>query len=55
MSPAKRVFTSSKRRLAGPETRQPHFSLDLGGGPLGFLLHFRYGHGDFERMLTPFD
>ena len=45
----------AQRRLAGTESRQPDLALNPGDGALGFLLDFRGGNRDLERMLAAFD
>ncbi len=42
-------------RLAGTESRQPDFFLQIRDDALGFLFHLRDGHGDFQGMFTTLD
>ena len=43
------------RRFARTKSRQAHLGLNPGDGEFGFLLDFRGGNRDFERMLAAFD
>ena len=45
----------AQRSLAGTESGQAHLCLNPGDGALGFLLDFRGGNRDLERMLAAFN